>query len=211
MTVLSTSAPTRERYQELVSDLQERLRVRALGGPESSRARHVARGKLLPRDRVDALLDPGSPFLELAAAGRRRHVRRRGPRRRDHHRDRPGQRPRVRRRRQRRHRQGRHVLPDDGEEAPAGPGDRAGEPAALRLPGRLRRRLPAAAGRGLPRPGAFRPDLLQPGHDERPRHRPDRRRAGLVHGRRRLRARDERRERSSCAIRARSSSAGRPW
>src|SRR5437870_2582723 len=37
-----------------------------LGGPERARVRHVERGKLLPRDRVDALLDPGSPFLELS-------------------------------------------------------------------------------------------------------------------------------------------------
>ena len=37
----------------------------ALGGNESSRERHVARGKLLPRDRVERLLDPGSPFLEI--------------------------------------------------------------------------------------------------------------------------------------------------
>src|SRR3984957_11475417 len=36
------------------------------GGPARTRERHVARGKLLPRDRVDALLDPGSPFLELS-------------------------------------------------------------------------------------------------------------------------------------------------
>ncbi len=38
----------------------------ALGGPERSRERHVGRGKLLPRDRVDELLDDGSPFLEVA-------------------------------------------------------------------------------------------------------------------------------------------------
>ena len=50
----------------LVADLRERLRVAALGGPPASRERHVARGKLLPRDRVDALLDEGSPFLEVA-------------------------------------------------------------------------------------------------------------------------------------------------
>ena len=37
----------------------------ALGGPEKHRERHVARGKLLPRDRVERLLDPGSPFLEI--------------------------------------------------------------------------------------------------------------------------------------------------
>jgi 3-methylcrotonyl-CoA carboxylase beta subunit len=49
--------------------LAEALRARvaeiALGGDARSRERHVARGKLLPRDRVDYLLDPGSPFLEL--------------------------------------------------------------------------------------------------------------------------------------------------
>src|ERR1700722_15460175 len=56
----------REQHQELVSELRDRLRARALGGPEASRARHVSRGKLLPRDRVERLLDPGSPFLEIA-------------------------------------------------------------------------------------------------------------------------------------------------
>jgi 3-methylcrotonyl-CoA carboxylase beta subunit len=38
----------------------------ALGGPEPVRTRHQERGKLLPRDRVNQLLDPGSPFLELS-------------------------------------------------------------------------------------------------------------------------------------------------
>ncbi|TAL12707.1 MAG: methylcrotonoyl-CoA carboxylase [Frankiales bacterium] len=51
----------------LAADLRERLDAVRLGGPEKSRERHVSRGKLLPRDRVDALLDPGSPFLELSA------------------------------------------------------------------------------------------------------------------------------------------------
>ncbi|MEK6217372.1 MAG: methylcrotonoyl-CoA carboxylase, partial [Boseongicola sp.] len=37
------------------------------GGGEKSRARHVGRGKMLPRDRVVALLDPGAPFLEVGA------------------------------------------------------------------------------------------------------------------------------------------------
>src|SRR5687767_2912993 len=49
--------------------LVERLRVdvaaAAHGGSEKHRERHVARGKLLPRDRVERLLDPGSPFLEI--------------------------------------------------------------------------------------------------------------------------------------------------
>ncbi len=52
--------------QSLVQELRSRTATAALGGPERSRERHLARGKLLPRDRVDALLDPGSPFLELS-------------------------------------------------------------------------------------------------------------------------------------------------
>ena len=51
----------------LVEVLLERTREAALGGPEPARARHEARGKLLPRDRVERLLDLGSPFLEIAA------------------------------------------------------------------------------------------------------------------------------------------------
>jgi 3-methylcrotonyl-CoA carboxylase beta subunit len=50
----------------LVDDLRERLAVAALGGPEKSRQRHLERGKLLPRERIDQLLDEGSPFLEIA-------------------------------------------------------------------------------------------------------------------------------------------------
>ena len=49
----------------LAAELRTRVAKAALGGDEKSRARHVARGKLLPRDRVERLLDPGSPFLEL--------------------------------------------------------------------------------------------------------------------------------------------------
>ncbi|RYG01517.1 MAG: methylcrotonoyl-CoA carboxylase, partial [Caulobacteraceae bacterium] len=47
----------------LVKQLRERAAHAALGGPEQSRERHAARGKLLPRQRVERLLDPGSPFL----------------------------------------------------------------------------------------------------------------------------------------------------
>ncbi|HEX8621865.1 MAG TPA: carboxyl transferase domain-containing protein, partial [Allosphingosinicella sp.] len=56
----------------LAQALREKVAQAALGGPEKHRERHVARGKLLPRDRVTRLLDPGSPFLEigqLAASG----------------------------------------------------------------------------------------------------------------------------------------------
>jgi 3-methylcrotonyl-CoA carboxylase beta subunit len=53
-------------HRRLVAELRERLARAAAGGGEKARARHVERGKLLPRERVDRLLDPGSPFLELA-------------------------------------------------------------------------------------------------------------------------------------------------
>ena len=55
----------------LVADLNGRLARARTGGPEPARERHVARGKLLPRDRLAELLDFGSPFLELSplAAG----------------------------------------------------------------------------------------------------------------------------------------------
>jgi len=50
----------------LVQQLEERRAQAALGGPERSRERHTLRGKLLPRDRVLRLIDPGTPFLELS-------------------------------------------------------------------------------------------------------------------------------------------------
>ena len=50
----------------LVADLQTKRAEAALGGSEKQRERHTARGKLLPRDRVLTLIDPGSPFLELS-------------------------------------------------------------------------------------------------------------------------------------------------
>ena len=50
----------------LVDDLNAQLARIALGGGEAARAKHVARGKLLPRERVELLLDPGTPFLEIA-------------------------------------------------------------------------------------------------------------------------------------------------
>ncbi len=50
-----------------VADFEAQLAKAALGGGDKARARHTERGKLLPRERVTALLDPGSPFLELSA------------------------------------------------------------------------------------------------------------------------------------------------
>ncbi len=52
--------------RELVEELRARLEVARMGGSQTARDRHVARGKLLPRDRIEHLLDPGSPFLEIA-------------------------------------------------------------------------------------------------------------------------------------------------
>jgi 3-methylcrotonyl-CoA carboxylase beta subunit len=53
-------------HRGLVEELDARLARVAGGGGEKARDRHVERGKLLPRDRIAALLDPGSPFLEIA-------------------------------------------------------------------------------------------------------------------------------------------------
>jgi 3-methylcrotonyl-CoA carboxylase beta subunit len=51
---------------ELVQDLQRQMAQAAAGGGEAARARHTARGKLLPRERIDTLLDAGSAFLEFS-------------------------------------------------------------------------------------------------------------------------------------------------
>ena len=51
---------------ELVEDLRAQAALVALGGGEQARKRHQGRGKLLPRERIEALLDPGSAFLELS-------------------------------------------------------------------------------------------------------------------------------------------------
>jgi 3-methylcrotonyl-CoA carboxylase beta subunit len=74
MPVLSTQLnPRSEAFQAsaaamqaLVADLDDKLATVALGGGEAARAKHLARGKLLPRDRIAQLLDAGSPFLEIA-------------------------------------------------------------------------------------------------------------------------------------------------
>jgi 3-methylcrotonyl-CoA carboxylase beta subunit len=55
-----------QRLGQLADELRQLLTLAARGGSEAARRRHVARGKLLPRERVDRLVDPGSPFLELS-------------------------------------------------------------------------------------------------------------------------------------------------
>ncbi len=69
----STEAKARFAHnRSLADDLRAKVAKAALGGPEKQRERHTSRGKLLPRERVERLLDPGSPLLEigqLAAGG----------------------------------------------------------------------------------------------------------------------------------------------
>ncbi len=74
MTVISTSVDQRSEafatnaaaMHALVADLQEKVAAIREGGGAEARRRHLARGKMLPRERVRALLDSGSPFLELS-------------------------------------------------------------------------------------------------------------------------------------------------
>ena len=74
MTVLRSSintrdaqfAENRQQMQSLVDDLAEKVQHISQGGGEKYQQRHIARGKLLPRDRIAYLLDPGSPFLEFS-------------------------------------------------------------------------------------------------------------------------------------------------
>jgi 3-methylcrotonyl-CoA carboxylase beta subunit len=147
---------------KIVADLREKAAQVSLGGGEAARAKHVARGKLLPRDRVNHLLDPGTAFLELgqlAAYGM-------------YDNDAPSA----------------GVITGigrvNGTECMIVANDAtvkggtyypmtvkkhlraqeiAQEPPAVHLPGGFRRRLPAQAGRGLPRPRPLRAHLLQPG------------------------------------------------
>ncbi|WP_043364210.1 carboxyl transferase domain-containing protein [Belnapia sp. F-4-1] len=74
MSILTSSVDTRgtefranaEAMRALLAELAEHTAQAALGGPEAARQRHASRGKLLPRERVERLLDPGAPFLELS-------------------------------------------------------------------------------------------------------------------------------------------------
>ncbi|WP_039790202.1 carboxyl transferase domain-containing protein [Herbaspirillum huttiense] len=71
----------RDAMQRIVDDLRQKVAAIAEGGGQAAREKHVARGKLLPRDRVQMLLDPGTPFLEfsqLAAYGMYREKDREG-------------------------------------------------------------------------------------------------------------------------------------
>ena len=66
-TAASEFRANRERMQHLVAELAGRTRLAAEGGGATYRERHVAQGKLPVRERIERLIDPGSPFLELSA------------------------------------------------------------------------------------------------------------------------------------------------
>ena len=57
----------RQAMEALLEELRQKSASAALGGPERARERHTERGKLLPRERVERLIDPGAPFLEIGA------------------------------------------------------------------------------------------------------------------------------------------------
>ena len=184
----------REHNLRLVEDLRARLeRVRQGGGAEAV-ARHRARGKLLARERIEALLDPGRrswscrPWpptactttmrppagivtgigsvcgKEVAIVANDATVK------------------------------GGTYYPLTVKKHLRAAGDRRPEPPAVRLPGRFGRRVSAAASGRLPRPRALRTHLLQSGQPVGARHRPGRGGHGFVYRRRRLRAGDERRD-----------------
>ena len=77
MAILSSSVDTgssefesnARHHKKLAAELGELVEKIAVGGDQRSRERHVARGKLLPRERVERLLDPGSAFLEIGQLG----------------------------------------------------------------------------------------------------------------------------------------------
>ena len=195
----------------LAAELRERLAEVRRGGGERARTRHVDRGKLLVRDRVDRLLDPGRPFLELSPLAGVRHVRRRRPGRRHRHRHRPGR--------------GRECVVVANDATVKG-----GTYYPMTVKKHLRAQEVALENR-LPcvylvdSGGAFLPmqDEVFPDREHFGRiffnqanlsaagHPADRRGDGLVHRRRRLRAGDVRRDRDRARTRARSSSAARRW
>ena len=184
----TTGPPTTPRtaaamLAKLAEIAAEHAKAIAGGGPKYT-DRHRGRGKLLVRERIELLLDPGHPVPGTVAAGGVGHrVRGRRQRR---HRDRRGRGHRVRDLGQRPDRARRHQQPVDGAQDVPGARHRAGQPAAGHLAGRVRRRRPADAEGDLhPR----RPDVPRPDPAVGGRHPDDRARLRQLHRRRRVRAR----------------------
>ena len=151
------------RMREQVDELRAQLAAVRTGGGEAAVERHRARGKLLARERIDLLLDPDSPLLELSPLAAHGMYDGDAPARghRDRHRRRAGREcvivandATVK---------GGTYYPITVKKHLRAQEIAAENRAALRLPRRLGRRLPAAAGRGLPGPRPFRAHLLQPG------------------------------------------------
>ncbi len=177
----------------LVAELESHLERARAGGGEKAVERHHARGKLLARERVERLVDPGAAVPRARAAGRPRHVPRRGADGGDRDRDRPGRRAGVRRRRERCDREGRDLLPDDREEAPARAGDR-GRRTGCRASTWSTPAAPSCRCRPRSSPTATTSAASSTTRRDVGRgHPPDRGRDGLLHRRRRLRPGDERR------------------
>ena len=176
-----------------------RAAARADGARQPRRRRGGRRAAPFTReaDRPRARRPSPRPRHGLSGAERPRclgPLRRGGACRRDRDGDRRRRGTGVSRRRERCNREGRLLLPAHGQEAPARAGGGRAEQPPVHLPRRLRRRVPAAAGRRLPGSRALRPDLLQPGSHVREGHPADRSRDGLLHGRGRVRTGDERRD-----------------
>ena len=187
-------ARRQSQMEQLVEELRERS---ALDRGRRRRARRRTAPRTRQAARARAHRPARRPGHRVPGAERARGVgdlRRPGAERRRRHGHRRRRRARVRDRRERRDRQGRLVLPAHRQEAPTRPGGRGAEPAPVPLPRRLRRCVPAAAGRGVPGSRPLRPHLLQPGSDVGEGHPADRGRDGLVHRGRRVRAGDERRD-----------------
>ena len=185
-------------HRALADELKQRLAKVREGGGEKYRARQESQGKLFVRERIERLLDPGSPFLELSALAawdlyedQARGVS--GSRCRHRHWHRARQQSRSAHRRQRRHRQRWLLLPDDGQETSARPADRRRESSALPVSRRFGRGVFAPARRSLSRCQSLRSHLLQSGAHVRQKDSADRGGDGQLHGGRRLRPCDERR------------------
>ena len=149
MTILRTAldpstpefAANREAMLAKLAALDAEHAKAVAGGGAKYVERHHKRGKLLARERIELLLDPGAPFLELSTAGR---LGLRVPGRREHrHRHRRGQRRGVPDLGQRPDGARRRVQPVDVEEDAAGARDRTAEPAAGDRADRVRRGRPA--------------------------------------------------------------------
>ncbi len=198
MAILSSAIDASSAEFRANAEKMRALTARIAGAPRRGRIGRlgkIARSPCIARKTSSTRKSDEPDRFRLAvpgtvAARRLRHVRRRHPCRRHHHRHRPRRGARMHDRGQRRHHQRRQLSSDDGEEASACAGDRAREPAALHLSGRLGRRQSADADRSIPRPRAFRPHLLQPGGSFEPAHSADRGGDGLLHRRRRLCAGD---------------------